>query len=86
MKQIITTAAGKVTIIGNNHPILLSEDYEAPEFYYKGNKYLLSDFVITDKKGVFKDYDGVLSDTAFSGLLVRLCDDNDHVKVYRFYC
>jgi len=55
-------------------------------FHYKGNLYFLSEFMYIDKRdknNPFKDFDGYISDSFFSGILIKLIDDdNDHVKAY----
>ena len=59
-------------------------------FRYKGEVYDLGDFPAVDRRPgmdrFFQAWDGILSDTFFSGILVRYCDDLESVVVGRFYC
>ena len=56
-------------------------------FRYKDNVYDLGEFMRLE--GLSNDFrkiaDGIHSDTFFSGILVKFCDDNDYIKVYTFY-
>lgn len=82
-----------LTIIGNNHLIPL--EYKKPEwskeeelsFKYKGEIYFLSEFMRTENNGNLKEYDGYFSDSYFSGILIKLIEENTEysVKVYRYY-
>jgi hypothetical protein len=89
-----------LVIVGNNHSILLEDKIpdwikEHPEkeqntescFYYKGNLYFLSEFMCINKNDkYFKSFDGYLSDSFFSGILIKLIDDDpDHIKAYWYY-
>ncbi len=57
-------------------------DY-ATFFRYKENVYDLSEFMRTKHFGDY--WHGYSSDSFFSGVLVHLCDDGDHVVV-GWYC
>lgn len=85
----------KLHIIGNGH--VRDLDYAIPDwgeeekyFTYKGKVYFLSEFMRCEKRGPFAEFDGYHSDSFFSGILVKL--DNDDgcadmgVKVYWYYC
>ena len=57
-----------------------------PCFKFKGNTYFLSEFMRINKNdpnNPFKSFDGYISESYFSGILIKLIDDdNDHVKAY----
>ena len=59
-------------------------------FRYKGEVYDLGDIPAVDRRpefeSPFQSWDGILSDTFFSGILVRYCDDMESVIIGRFYC
>ena len=65
----------------------VAEDYiNAPYFdwvKYKGWWYCLEDFMRSDS---LKGWDGILNDTYFSGILVRLVDNGERVIFGRYYC
>lgn len=57
-------------------------------FRYKGTTYDLGEFSTTSGLGPpdgFGTWDGYQSDTFFSGILVRYCDDFERVIVARYY-
>ena len=94
MTKTITQENGTLTIIGNNHWIPI--EYEMPVyeeeygpqacFRYKGDIIFLSEFVITPD--YLAEYDGIMNYSYFSGLLVKMGEDDNGetaVKVYRFY-
>lgn len=65
---------------------------EAQFVKYKGQLYYLNDFLSTRpgpwNQGLpeeFKGWDGYCSDTFFSGMLVKYCDDYDHVIIGQYY-
>ena len=64
-------------------------DYDGAEdstfFRYKGYTYTLCDFMRVEREGPFKGWDGILSDSFFSGVLVKFSDDGDAVKVATYY-
>jgi hypothetical protein len=94
MKKEIVQENGTITIIGNNQWKEIQYDYDEeddlgdalPYFDYKGYKYYLNDILRTEHEGIFKEYDGYMNESAFSGLLVKLNDSNDALQVYRYFC
>ena len=91
----------EMKIYGNNHDIEIQYkvpewEMEKPEeeqemkscFTYKGNTYFLSEILRVDKdsqegKAGFYGYHGW---TYFSGILIKLSDSGDSVKVYTYSC
>lgn len=66
----------------------------SPTFFrYKGELYHIEEFVAntrdtgggTTGTGDLSAWDGYMSDSFFSGIVIRLVNDNDHVIVGRFY-
>ncbi len=58
---------------------------DAPSFFvYNNDYYCLSDCVRLDANSEYNDYDAIHSLTAFSGLLIKI-EDEDHVQVTYFY-
>lgn len=59
-------------------------------FRYKGELYDLGDIPAVDRRpnvgSAFQGWDGIASDSFFSGILVRYCNDHESVIVGRFYC
>lgn len=59
-------------------------------FRYLGELYDLSDIPAVDRRdgfeSPFQGWDGVMSDSFFSGIVVRYCDDDERVIVGRFFC
>lgn len=59
------------------------DDFDMSEFFrYKGRVYSLDEFM---HSSAFPSFDGYAGDSYFSGVLVRLCSDGDHVVVGRYY-
>jgi hypothetical protein len=95
MKKEIVQENGTITIEGNNQWREIkydipewnkdkeNADYEAC-FDFKGNRYFLSEILRTNHEGVFKEYDGYMSDSYFSGLVVNLNKECDAVQVCRY--
>ena len=54
-------------------------------FRYRSSVYHLQDFVRVTGADELQDWDGYHSDSYFSGVLIRLTEDCDHVVVGR-YC
>jgi len=94
MKEIIDN---EITICGSNKPIKLyyrkpswSKEDE-PAFFYRKTEYFLSEFMRI-KNAVWnpnppewmKEYDGIYNLTAFTGVLIKIVDD-EHIKAYTFY-
>ena len=59
-------------------------------FRYMGETYDLGDIPAVDHRPdmdrFFQAWDGILSDTFFSGILVRYVDECERIIVGRFYC
>lgn len=82
---------GKLTIYGSNRDIRI--EYVKPEwanepeasFRYKNNRYFLSEFMAcpTIFDG-FTEFDGYMSDSFFSGILIKLSEDGDAVKAFTY--
>ena len=60
-------------------------------FKYKGNLYFLSEIMAVNNPIYnpnppewMKGFDGYMSDSFFSGILIKLSDEGDMVKVYTF--
>lgn len=66
---------------------MLPEDLECEcgFFRYRSSVYHLQDFMRTEGNEAFQGWDGYLSDSYFSGVLIRLGDDCESVVVAR-YC
>ena len=89
--EISTDNKWKNLLYGNEVPkkILDSEFYymddpEASDFIkYRGNYYNASDFmrISPDMPAAMKKWDGYLSDSFFSGILIKLSDDGDQYKI-----
>lgn len=62
----------------------LSEDEfnEESFFIYKGEAYSIGDFTHTDS---FPNWHGLLGDSYFSGILIRIIDGGEAVIVGRYY-
>lgn len=52
---------------------------------YRGEVYDLSEFLITDKKGELGRWDGLRTDSYFSGILLKFCHDSEQVLMGRAY-
>lgn len=92
MKKIIATENGKVTVRGNGAWIAIeyrqtdwSEGEEVACFEYEGDYVFLDEFVVTDPRGIFSEYDGILGFSYGSGLLIKLNASGDAVQVYYFH-
>lgn len=58
-------------------------------FKYRGNVYHLQDFMRTSSEatGDLDEWDGYIGDSYFSGVVMKLCDnDCNHVIVGRYSC
>jgi hypothetical protein len=90
----MTIIKNNITIRGNGH--WLPIDYDHPEwsediqpfFMYKGERYWLEEFLITDRIPEFSDFDGYASDSFFSGVVIKR-GENEYgeqcVKAYTYY-
>lgn len=54
-------------------------------FKYRGQYYTLSNFMRIENNDKLKDWDGIESDSFFSGTLVKFSECGDSVKVGRYY-
>ena len=50
---------------------------------YRGRWYHLSEFMRADR--LYDKYDGVLSDTMFSGVLIKISDDCENYQIATIY-
>ena len=91
MKKTIATENGKITIRGNNRWIPIEyrrtdwSDEEAACFRYEKDYIFLDEFIVTNPRGIFSEYDGIVGFDYGSGLLIKLNASNDAVQVYYFY-
>ena len=67
-------------------------DYLSPEDFpthpfvaYRGNWYDLSDFMRIPTDSLLADWDGVLSESCFSGVLIKLSPYDGFVKLARYF-
>lgn len=56
-------------------------DYSHGFFKYRNYWYHLADFLRIEKGGQFSEWTGYHSDSAFSGVLIRLSDDGETFQV-----
>lgn len=71
----------------------LGENIECHSFFrYKGEVYDLGEFIALnrDKNNCFspdqfKGFDGYMSDSYFSGILVKFCEDSDFIVVATYF-
>jgi len=90
---------GTLKIYGNNHLIPLDyqvpewnkdkpeEDQDLEScFVYKGHTYFLSEFMRIEKNAPawMQEYHGYMSDSYFSGIVVKLDFAGESVKVYTY--
>lgn len=54
-------------------------------FRYKGNVYDLGEFMLCPSGFQFEGWTGYYSDSAFSGILIKYCNDFDHVIVGQYF-
>jgi len=92
--------SGEIKVYGNHHyrpvdyavPDWNEETGEEEAcFKHKGNTYFLSEFVNIHNKvhnpnppEWMKEFDGYMSDSYFSGLLIKLSECGEGVKVYTY--
>jgi hypothetical protein len=95
--KTVTTKNCNVKIYGNGHEIEMyykkpdwSEEEELA-FKYKDYEYFLREFTNIHNKVYnpnppewMKEFDGIKSDSFFSGVLIKLVDDGDAVKAYTY--
>jgi hypothetical protein len=100
LKRIYKTIVqenGKITIYGSNRDI--KTYYKKPEwndeeeelcFKYRGREYFFSEFMNIHNKvyGNYPDYlqefNGIMNDSYFSGILIKISEDSETVKAYTF--
>ena len=62
------------------------EDFNNNQFVkYLGHYYDVGEFMRIEKNSDLKDWDGYSSDSYFSGILIKFCEDNDYVIMGRYY-
>lgn len=55
-------------------------------FRYKGNVYDLGEFMLCPDSFLYKNWQGIYSDSVFSGVLIKYCDGFDQVIVAQYFC
>jgi hypothetical protein len=94
MKKTIATENGAITIRGNCRwvPIEYKQaewsdgaEAEVPCFKYQGDYVFLDEAIVTDPRGIFSEYDGIVGFGYGSGLLIKLNASRDAVQVFYFY-
>ena len=91
MKKTIAAENGKITIRGNCRWIPIEykqtdwSEEEAACFRYEKDYIFLDEFIVTNPRGIFSEYDGIVGFDYGSGLLIKLNASNDAVQVYYFY-
>ena len=91
MKKTIAAENGTVTIRSNSAWIPIEykqadwSEEEAACFRYEKDYIFLDEFIATNPRGIFSEYDGMLGFTYGSGLLIKLSAPRDAVQVYYFY-
>ena len=62
-------------------------DFEPAMFFqYRGQVYALADFIRTEGDLLAMGWQGILNDTYFSGLVVKIVESCQSVVVGRFFC
>jgi len=63
------------------------DDIETGDFFrYKGLVYSIDEFTrVDDNSDFLGGWDGYSSDSYFSGVLIKLCDDTDYIIVGSYY-
>jgi hypothetical protein len=92
MKKIIATENGAITIRGNGRWIPIeykqadwSDEEEVACFNYQKDYVFLDEVIVTDPRGIFSEYDGIVGFGYGSGLLIKLNASCDAVQVFYFY-
>lgn len=63
------------------------DDIDSGRFFkYRGQVYDLGEFLRTSANGELSTWDGYSSDSAFSGVVVKVSSDCEYVKVGSYYC
>ena len=97
--RTIEKESGKIQIFGNNHEIETfysapdwNDSNEEEEcFKYKGHVYFISEFMYIDQYNPMNItenneplFDGYMSDSFFSGILVKYTEDAESIKAYTY--
>ena len=98
--KVITQDNGEIKIYGNNHwkeleykiPEWADDQYQVEEcFTYKGRVYFLSEFMNIHNKihqpnppEWMLEFDGYMSDSFFSGILIKLSPCGEGIKVFTY--
>ena len=87
--KITTNNQQRRIIYWHDLPASAQDEYERTEssfFKYKGQYYSFDDFSGCSDVGLFAGWNGYMSDTAFSGIVVKYSNDwdNDSVIVGKF--
>ena len=92
MKKTIATENGAITIRGNGRWVPIeyrqadwSGEEEVACFKYKKDYVFLDEAIVTDPRGIFSEYDGIVGFGYGSGLLIKLNASRDAVQVFYFY-
>ena len=79
-------------VVTNNVPRLLEDkfipewgDTPSPSFMYKGERYFLDEFMYISPDSPFKGWDGYLSESFFSGVLVKFTPDDCNRVIVGWY-
>jgi len=85
LHKTIRTENGDISIYGSNRPIILrlaipefnrkgSDENDMEQYFvFEGRRRYLSEFVVPSGYSPLKDFDGILNDTFFSGIVIKLC-------------
>ncbi len=92
MKKTIATENGAITIRGNCRWVPIeyrqadwSDGEEVACFKYKKDYVFLDEVIVTDPRGIFSEYDGIVGFSYWDGLLIKLNASRDAVQVFYFY-
>lgn len=94
--KVVDLGDGKsIRIYGSNRNIktytIQSDNHEEIRFKYEGRTYKLSDFISIHNKVYnpnppvwMTEFDGYLSDSYFSGIIIKLGENAESVKVFTY--
>jgi hypothetical protein len=91
MKKTVVTENGKITIRGNGRWVPIEyrqadwSDEEVACFKYQKDYVFLDEVIVTDPRGIFSEYDGIVGFGYGDGLLIKLNASYDAVQVFYFY-